>query len=54
MNPEQLSFCIDSNRPVANIPLYFNQTKPKSVELLRIDFMNLDFDSDSEFDEYFE
>ncbi|KAL2072295.1 hypothetical protein VTL71DRAFT_11638 [Oculimacula yallundae] len=38
MNPEQLSFCIDSTRPVAIIPLYFNQTKPKSVELLRIDF----------------
>ncbi|KAG4433173.1 hypothetical protein IFR05_011333 [Cadophora sp. M221] len=38
MNPDQLSFCIDSTRPVASIPLFFNQTKPKSVELLRIDF----------------
>ncbi|KAH9210078.1 hypothetical protein DL95DRAFT_526490 [Leptodontidium sp. 2 PMI_412] len=38
MNPDQFSFCIDSKHPVASIPLFFNQTKPKSVEILRIDF----------------
>ncbi|KAI1003702.1 Nucleoporin [Podosphaera aphanis] len=38
MNPDRLPFCLDSSKPVANIPLYFNQTTPKHVELLRIDF----------------
>jgi nucleoporin POM152 len=38
MNPESLPFCIDSTHPSIQIPLYFNQTKPKHVELLRIDF----------------
>lgn len=38
MNPEKLPFCIDNAHPLAHIPLYFNQTKPKHVELLRIDF----------------
>ncbi|CAL3971721.1 unnamed protein product [Diplocarpon coronariae] len=38
MNPKQLPFCLDSDHPVANIPLHFNQTIPKRVELLRIDF----------------
>lgn len=38
MNPDRFSFCIDSKHPVASIPLFFNQTKPKSVEILRIDF----------------
>ena len=38
MNPERRPFCIDSVHPVVHIPLYFNQTKPKLVELLRIDF----------------
>ncbi|KAF8866053.1 hypothetical protein BDZ45DRAFT_667923 [Acephala macrosclerotiorum] len=38
MNPDRLPFCIDNGHPVAHIPLYFNQTKPKHVELLRIDF----------------
>ncbi|KAJ5046439.1 uncharacterized protein L3040_003682 [Drepanopeziza brunnea f. sp. 'multigermtubi'] len=37
MNPDQLPFCLDSSKPVAQIPLYFNQTTPKSVKLLRID-----------------
>jgi len=36
--PESLPFCIDSTHPSIQIPLYFNQTKPKHVELLRIDF----------------
>lgn len=38
MNPEHMSFCVDSAHPLANIPLFFNQTRPKHVELLRIDF----------------
>ncbi|KAE8449930.1 hypothetical protein EG329_007069 [Mollisiaceae sp. DMI_Dod_QoI] len=38
MNPERQPFCIDNGHPLAHIPLYFNQTKPKYVELLRIDF----------------
>ncbi|KAH8791491.1 hypothetical protein BGZ57DRAFT_784677 [Hyaloscypha finlandica] len=38
MNPDRHPFCVDSIRPVVHIPLYFNQTKPKVVELLRIDF----------------
>lgn len=38
MNPENLPFCIDSAHPTAHIPLYFNQTRPKHVELLRFDF----------------
>jgi nucleoporin POM152 len=38
MNPDGLPFCIDSMHPIVKIPLYFNQTKPKHVELLRIDF----------------
>ncbi|KAK2628892.1 hypothetical protein QTJ16_001995 [Diplocarpon rosae] len=38
MNPKNLPFCLDSAHPVANIPIHFNQTIPKSVELLRIDF----------------
>lgn len=38
MNPDQLSFCLDNSKSVAQIPLYFNQTTPKSVKLLRIDF----------------
>src|SRR5882757_1264264 len=38
MNPDSHPFCVDGVRPVVHIPLYFNQTKPKVVELLRIDF----------------
>ena len=38
MNPDRYPFCVDSIHPVVHIPLYFNQTKPKVVELLRIDF----------------
>jgi nucleoporin POM152 len=38
MNPDRHPFCVDSAHPVVHIPLYFNQTKPKLVELLRIDF----------------
>lgn len=38
MNPDGLPFCIDNAHPSVHIPLYFNQTKPKHVELLRIDF----------------
>ena len=38
MNPDRHPFCIDNVHPVVHIPLYFNQTKPKVVELLRIDF----------------
>ncbi len=38
MNPKALPFCIDQKHSYVNIPLYFNQTKPKHVELLRIDF----------------
>jgi nucleoporin POM152 len=38
MNPDRHSFCVDTNHPVVHIPLYFNQTKPKLVELLRINF----------------
>lgn len=37
MNPDGLPFCIDAAHSVVHIPLYFNQTKPKYVELLRID-----------------
>jgi nucleoporin POM152 len=37
LNPEKLSFCIDSSRPFAELPIYINQTSPKSIELLRID-----------------
>ncbi|CCU82583.1 Nucleoporin [Blumeria hordei DH14] len=38
MNPDQSPFCIDANHPTASIPIYFNQTIPKNIELLRIDF----------------
>lgn len=38
MNPDGLPFCIDTLHTSVQIPLYFNQTKPKSVELLRFDF----------------
>jgi nucleoporin POM152 len=37
MNSERLPFCVDSAHPYANIPLRFNQTTPKYIELLRID-----------------
>lgn len=37
MNPDRIPFCLDSRTPSVQIPLYFNQTAPKHVELLRID-----------------
>lgn len=37
MNPDNFPFCIDSQHNSVQIPLYFNQTRPKHVELLRID-----------------
>ncbi len=38
MNPKGLPFCLDSQHSSVQIPLFFNQTIPKHVELLRIDF----------------
>jgi nucleoporin POM152 len=38
MNPDALSFCIDSNHHSVSIPIHFNQTSPISIELLRFDF----------------
>jgi nucleoporin POM152 len=38
MNPDHLPFCIDSAHPFTSIPLRFNQTRPKHIELLRFDF----------------
>lgn len=38
MNPDGLPFCLNNIHTIANIPLRFNQTTPKHVELLRIDF----------------
>jgi nucleoporin POM152 len=38
MNPDGLSFCIDSIHPIVSIPLRYNQTTPSHVELLRFDF----------------
>ncbi|PQE32474.1 hypothetical protein CJF32_00001231 [Rutstroemia sp. NJR-2017a WRK4] len=38
LNPDGLPFCIDSSRPTVKLPMYFNQTKPVHIELLRIDF----------------
>jgi len=37
MNPDGLPFCLDHLHHSVNIPLRFNQTVPKHVELLRID-----------------
>ena len=38
LNPDGLPFCLDNHIPVVSIPLRFNQTTPRLVELLRIDF----------------
>ena len=37
LNPEKRSFCIDSFRLSAELPIYINQTTPKLIELVRID-----------------
>ncbi|KAK6608962.1 hypothetical protein H4I96_02893 [Botrytis cinerea] len=38
LNPDGLPFCLDSSRPSVKLPMYFNQTKPVHIELLRFDF----------------
>lgn len=38
MNPDGLPFCIDSGHPAVHIPIRYNQTTPRLVELLRFDF----------------
>ena len=37
LNPEQHSFCIDSTRTSVELPIFVNQTRPKLMELLRVD-----------------
>ncbi|TAQ84602.1 hypothetical protein B7494_g7084 [Chlorociboria aeruginascens] len=38
LNPNNVPFCVGSSHPSVNIPLYFNQTQPIHIELLRFDF----------------
>ncbi|KPI44533.1 Nucleoporin [Cyphellophora attinorum] len=37
LNPEKLSFCIDTNTPYVDLPLQINQTSPILIDLMRYD-----------------
>ncbi|KAK5086831.1 hypothetical protein LTS08_007244 [Lithohypha guttulata] len=37
LNPAQLSYCLNENTRIVNIPIQINQTTPDSIELLRYD-----------------
>ncbi|KAB8236725.1 putative nuclear envelope pore membrane protein [Aspergillus alliaceus] len=38
LNPDQISFCIDSQKSTVNLPIRVNQTDPILIELFRLDF----------------
>ncbi|KMK60784.1 nuclear envelope pore membrane protein, putative [Aspergillus fumigatus Z5] len=37
LNPDQIPFCLDSQRSTVNLPIRVNQTDPVLIELLRLD-----------------
>ncbi|RDW67906.1 hypothetical protein BP6252_09302 [Coleophoma cylindrospora] len=37
MNPNHLSFCLNTSHPSIKLPIHFNETIPVQIELLRID-----------------
>lgn len=39
LNPQSLSYCLDSTHTLVNIPIQINQTSPDLIELLRYDLM---------------